>query len=109
MASSEKYIDVLSQITTAPKERFYITGYPRNDSFITKPRNVYFEELMAQKKQCKWIIYMPTHRNFGKETINLDEFKRVDAELQKKNIMMVYKPHFHELKNLLPCCKRKTD
>ena len=26
------------------------------------------------------------------------EFKRVDAELQKRKIMMVYKPHFHELK-----------
>ena len=102
MASSDKYIDVLSGITTAPRERFYVTGYPRNDSFVTKPKNEYFEKLMVQSNQCKWIIYMPTHRNFGKETINLGEFKRADAELQKRKIMMVYKPHFHELKNLLP-------
>lgn len=102
MATSEKYIEVLSGITTVPKERFFITGYPRNDTFVTKPRNVYFEKMMGEQKNSKWMIYMPTHRNFGKEAINLEAFQMVDNELKKRNIYMVYKPHFHELKNLLP-------
>lgn len=102
MGTSQKYIDVFSHYYGIPRERFYLTGYPRNDTFVTKPHNMYIESLMSKHLGCKWIIYMPTHRNFGKESISsIEEFMYVDEMLRKENVYMVYKPHFHELKNVL--------
>lgn len=101
MATSEKYIDVFTKISGTPREQFFITGYPRNDTFVSKPYNIYIMEMINSHPNSKWIIYMPTHRNFGKETISLDDFLWVDKKLKENNIYMVYKPHFHELKNVL--------
>lgn len=101
MATSEKYIDIFTEFSGAPRDRFYISGYPRNDVFVNKPQNTMFECLMSSHPDSKWIIYMPTHRNFGKETISMDGFLGVDKLLREKNVFMVYKPHFHELKNVL--------
>lgn len=101
MATSAKYIDVMHEVTNSPKENFAITGYPRNDTFITKPFNEKIEQLKKERLGSKLIIYMPTHRNFGKESINVDEFYWLDQKLKDNNIVMVYKPHFHELKNVL--------
>lgn len=100
-ASSEKYIDVMNEATSAPKERFIVTGYPRNDTFVHKPQNTNMERLKNNNPDAKFIIYMPTHRNFGKESISVDEFYWLDKKLRENNIIMVYKPHFHELKNVL--------
>ncbi len=100
-ASSEKYIDVMNEATSAPKDRFVITGYPRNDTFVLKPRNTYIEQLREKYKDHKFIIYMPTHRNFGQETIRISDFKWVDDWLRENSIVMVYKPHYHELQNVI--------
>lgn len=102
MASSEKYIDTFTEVFGVARDRFTITGYPRNDTFVTKPHNTYIEELFEKHPTGKWILYMPTHRNFGTETIPLNDFLKVDERLRAENVFMVYKPHFHELKNVLP-------
>lgn len=104
ISTSDLYTKTISELFGVPKERFVLTGYPRNDTLLAGPRNENMEVLRAKHKDCKFIIYMPTHRNFGAEGnkhINLDELKRVDAMLKEKNIIMVYKPHIHELKNFL--------
>ena len=46
---------------------------------------------------------MPTHRNFGTEgqMFGERELKYVDELLKDNQIVMVFKPHFHELKNYL--------
>ena len=46
---------------------------------------------------------MPTHRNFGTEggAFRTEDFMHVDRILQKNHVVMVFKPHFHELKNYL--------
>ena len=101
MASCEKYIDVISEGMGVKEDRFIITGYPRNDTFITKPYNENMVVIKKQHPDCKFIMYMPTHRNFGAESISVDEFYRIDKIFKEKNWIMVYKPHFHELKNIL--------
>ena len=101
MATSEKNIEYFSEIHSTPRENFYITGYPRNDNLFWRPTNAFFENLKIKYSSCKFIIYMPTHRNFGKESIDIQSFISIDNYLKEKRIIMVYKPHFHELKNVL--------
>ena len=100
-STSPKYSEYMSEATLAPLSHFFITGYPRNDAFYSKPRNDYFEELKTRWMGSKLIIYMPTHRNFGKEKIKTDDFLYVDKILRDNNIVMVYKPHYHELKDVI--------
>lgn len=103
-ATSELYVNIISELTDSDPSRFCITGYPRNDTFITKPENADFEALKRKYPGSRFVIYMPTHRNFGKDGnkhINIDNLRQVDKKLAEKNIVMVYKPHFHELKNFL--------
>lgn len=103
-STSELYTNIINELLGVPKEKFVITGYPRNDALVEAPYNQNMEELRRKYNGCKFIVYMPTHRNFGAEGnkhINIDELKRVDKLLNEKNIVMVYKPHIHELKNFL--------
>lgn len=102
MASSEKYIETFSNLFGVSHNRFSITGYPRNDTFIEKPSNSHIENLIGRHRNSRWIIYMPTHRNFGSEAIPIKDFLLVDQRLKEENVFMLYKPHFHELKNVLP-------
>lgn len=104
MSCSQLYTDTIAQLLRVPKERFFLTGYPRNDSFVTRPVNAHLEELRAKNPGKKLLIYMPTHRHFGAEGnahINIEELRRVNDLLKAKEMIMVYKPHFHELKNFL--------
>ena len=58
MATSEKYIDVFHDLHSVPRNRFYITGYPRNDTLFYKPVNQWFETLRKQHPSSKFIIYI---------------------------------------------------
>jgi CDP-glycerol glycerophosphotransferase (TagB/SpsB family) len=104
MSTSELYSKTIGELLQVDPSRFIITGYPRNDTVITKPRNEYIENLKSKNPDAKFIIYMPTHRNFGKDDYlvhNMSELTQVDRILRENNIFMVYKPHIHELKNIL--------
>lgn len=101
MATSDAYIDVLHAATGAAKEKFIVTGYPRNDVFINPPVNDAVKNILSGHTADKYVLYMPTHRNFGKKSVNVDEFYQIDKAFRENNIVMVYKPHFHELKNVL--------
>ena len=104
ISTSELYTNVFNDLLCIPKDRFVITGYPRNDNLVKAPKNEYMESLKEKYNDCKLLMYMPTHRNFGADgnkLINIDELRRVDKMLKDKNLVMVYKPHIHELKNFL--------
>lgn len=101
MATSEAYIDIMHDATAAPKENFIITGYPRNDVFVNTPENSAVKKILDAHPATKYVLYMPTHRNFGTQNVKVDEFIQVDKVFRENNIVMVYKPHFHELKNVL--------
>lgn len=99
-ASSDEYIRAFGNALKIPKERFVVTGYPRNDTFVTKPNNHNLELLKEKYPNDKFVIYMPTHREYGKRPIEVREFDLIDQELRRQNVIMVYKPHFNELRNL---------
>lgn len=100
MATSDKYKEIFSEEYGINPQNFAITGYPRNDIFVTKPYNENMEQLKAKYSDSKFIIYMPTHRAYGKRPIDISEFDTINEKLKQYNIMMVYKPHFNELKNV---------
>lgn len=98
--TSPYFTDTLSAEYFVDKEKFYITGFPRNDTFVRKPDASFMEEIRRKYPDRKLVIYMPTHRNFGEESnpaLSRDSLSEADALLRKQNIMMVLKPHYYEL------------
>lgn len=101
-ATSQLYIDLFKKTQMVPEKQFRLTGYPRNDSFVDKPKNEFIENLISMNKGYRFVVYMPTHRNFGhsgNKHINIEEFQSLDKKLGDYHIKMLYKPHIHELKN----------
>ena len=101
ISTSKKYSEVFSEAYDIESNRFFVTGYPRNDTFVTKPSYKEFTDLKERFPNAKLIIYMPTHRGYGKRPIDVTEFHAINEKLKKHNIVMVYKPHYMELKNVL--------
>ncbi len=104
VSTSELYTNTISSLLGVPKERFVITGYPRNDALLEAPHHPHMDALREKYEGCRFLIYMPTHRNFGaqgNQIINPEAFARLDAMLREKKLVLVFKPHIHELKNLL--------
>ena len=103
MSTSELYSKVRHKLMGIDSDRFFITGYPRNDTFVTKPHNNAVDSLLQQFKEYKKIIYMPTHRNFGKSNdviVDTEELHKVDRILEENKTIMVFKPHFYEMHKL---------
>ncbi len=102
MASSEQNKVTVHEIFGSSLEKTYVTGYPRNDTFQNPVENtMLFERLEKKYPNSKKIIYMPTHRNFGTKApfITCESLIEVDQKFREQNIVMVFKPHLHELKN----------
>lgn len=102
MVSSEHNKGTMMNVFGARAEKSFVTGYPRNDTFVKPLENPrVLESLETKYPNSKKIIYMPTHRNFGTKApfITCESLIEVDKKLKKENIVMVFKPHFHELKH----------
>ena len=98
--TSPYFTETLSAEYFAGKNKFYITGFPRNDTFVRRPKAPFMEELLQKYPGRKFIIYMPTHRNFGAESnpvLSKDSLMEADALLRERDLMMVLKPHYYEL------------
>ena len=103
ITSSKQNSELLKQEFDLDPSHLIITGYPRNDILFRKiESNPIVDELENRCPKSKKIIYMPTHRNFGTRSggFSTQEFLDVDKRLKELNICMLYKPHFHEFKNL---------
>lgn len=88
----------------ADPESIFVVGQPRNDAFVNKPRNKYFEKLRGENPKKKIVCYMPTHRNFGtvnNNPLNVDILLETDKFLAKHNLILILKPHFHEMKHYI--------
>lgn len=112
MVTSEQNRITMKDLVGMPDDHLFITGYPRNDVFVDRKDNsLVISELNKKYPTSKKIIYMPTHRNFGTQgkQFHEEEMLYVDKKLRENNIIMVFKPHFHELKNYLSLEKKLTN
>lgn len=101
-STSDLYTQYINKLLGVELNRFRITGYPRNDALLSNAKNQEVLNILSHYKAKFYFIYMPTHRNFGKDGnkhINIESFSRLDNELKILDAVMVYKPHFHELQH----------
>lgn len=83
--------------------RMFITGQPKDDTFVWKKPNATINQIRLEHPGCKIYVYLPTHRNFGRnsefnDVMSLEQLTLVNEKLKKENIIMIFKPHFHEFK-----------
>lgn len=105
MAASDLYINTYSNYIFGhiPNKQFYLTGLPRNDSFIKKEKNDFIYSFEKNHPNGKLICYMPTHRGFGEfpsGMLSKEILEKINDFLVPRNIYMILKPHFHELKRI---------
>ena len=103
MAASEEAKKKYAKSFYVPEENFYITGQPKDDTFVNIKNSEYINELREKHPNTKIAVYLPTHRNFGKsevisDVMSIETLKKVNQQLAEKNIVMIFKPHFHEFK-----------
>lgn len=104
MTSSEQNSKTMQDLMGYEDGQAFATGYPRNDIFVnTSEISDVRKDLDQKYPDCKKIIYMPTHRNFGTQGAEFSEkdMLLLDHRLREHRIVMVFKPHIHELKNYL--------
>lgn len=104
MASSAQNKTILQELFGMDEKQIFVTGYPRNDCFtMIQDKHPVIADLDKQFPNCKKVIYMPTHRNFGTEGVAFSESEllELDRKLNEARVVLVFKPHFHELKNYM--------
>lgn len=103
MCASEEAKQKYMRSFNVPEEMFYITGQPKDDAFANLKSSPYIDEIRKNHPEAKIAVYMPTHRNFGKnyaisDETSIETLEKVNKKLADKNIVMIFKPHFHEFK-----------
>lgn len=99
--------EVKKKFETAFKARsnqIYIKGQPRNDVFIRPYGNEYICDLKSKHPGAKIACYLPTHRNFGttdNNPLTPETLLATDNFLRQHNIILILKPHFHEMKHYI--------
>lgn len=100
IATSENMRSRISESQMIPKEKVFITGFPRDDEFYELNKN--FSSLSSEKN----VLYAPTWRN----GLSLTEFfpfkdfdlKRLDSFLEAHEITITLRPHIKEAASLVP-------
>lgn len=103
MTSCNEAIKKYSEAYGIDLGRMFITGQPKDDTFVVFRENKWISQIRLSKPMCKIIVYLPTHRGFGRhEKENMHSFEKlveVNRYLSSNNIVMIFKPHFHEFQN----------
>lgn len=103
MTACEEAVRKYARAYNISPERMFVTGQPKDDTFVWLFDNEFVTEIRKSHPGCKIIVYLPTHRSFGKhECENMLEYRKlmsVNEKLKAENIVMIFKPHFHEFKN----------
>ena len=91
-SSSSKVTSIYKSAFRMNERNILEVGQPRNDYFISEHIN----PLRQQYKQSKIVVYLPTHRNSGKTTIDLEKIFDLDdlnKLLQESNAFLIIKKH----------------
>lgn len=101
MLSSETNKFTIQKLYHVPNDHCVITGYPRCDILVErKVESNVIDELETAYPCHKKLMYMPTHRNFGKSqglNFSREDLVRVNDFLKENRYVLVFKPHMHEM------------
>ena len=100
IATSKKTKEFLIQSFEVPAEKVLITGQPRNDILFDKNISDKLKNKLGHKSKERFILYIPTWRNFGQNESFLDNIidslfndKTYMNELKEQGIKLYIKPH----------------
>jgi CDP-glycerol glycerophosphotransferase (TagB/SpsB family) len=99
ICTGEMFYEITKSAFRITDDHIFINGYPRNDMFLGNEPE-FLQKAHSEGK--KVIIYLPTHRNYGMKQLKnpFDEVGSVNEFCENNNLLMLYKPHFHEMKNM---------
>lgn len=103
-STSNYYNNIYNELYGIPLKNFCITGYPRNDALVNDVRSVVFNELENESQGYIPVIYMPTHRNYGKDfdaDFIINGLMTINDRLKESSILFYLKPHPNEAQMLL--------
>ena len=105
IAASQEAKNKLTTAFRAPPERVAVTGYPRTDSLFGfgRERSPLLDRLDDLKKKRFVIgLYMPTHRQEGKQSIRclVDDIGKIEPQLAELRVVLLVKLHFWHLQEL---------
>lgn len=94
------YSKAINKLYGVPFENMITCGYTRCDVSSAYSSCAYIDEIKRRYNVRKVILYLPTHRNFGKD---FDDnfvsmgFRCISKKLNEKNVCLLYKPHPNEV------------
>lgn len=91
VATSETIANIYESAFRRPKKQILCLGQPRNDVFFKPREKQYF-------KGKKVILYAPTHRKEGKESMKLSKLFQLDkwnAFCEEHDYYLIIKKHFY--------------
>ena len=94
------YVKEHRQITKSiPDNNIIVSGYARNDVFFDAGLRVGKNEIVDKiKNGRKAVVYMPTHRNDGKELMSMDTIlplKKIQSICEKQGLVFIIKKHYY--------------
>lgn len=110
MLSSELSIRVMMPTMSLTREQYSDFGLCRNDNLLNKEHFSNLKNKLLSTvsyKANKIFIYIPTHRDYEKETLDVTrslfgysiDLKQLDAVLRAEGIIIICKIHPHQNKN----------
>lgn len=102
IVSSDEVKEKFKTAFMIKENQIYVAGQPRNDSFVRATESQFINGLKSTHPDAKIVCYLPTHRNFGttkNNPLTPDILLETDKYLREKNIVLILKPHTHEMDN----------
>lgn len=94
VCTSESYANFYKSAFRTSRDKVLNIGQARNDYFFMNTPNQYKEEFAGKKI----IVYMPTHRQEGKKSMNMYhilDLSSINAVLGKHDAVLIIKKHFY--------------
>ncbi len=103
ISNSDFYTRFFSRVYQIPENHFIKCGFPRCDKTVIEKDSELIEKI--KKEGYKYVgLYLPTHRNWGKDFDNsyiTNGLRCLDRKLNGKSICVLFKPHPNEVEKFI--------
>lgn len=105
ITNSKFFMPFLKSAFNLPEEKILKIGLPRNDALFYKKEEKLINKIRKDFPNSKILLYMPTFRTSAWTKKVFDPFsskflfdeEKLHEILVRKNVVLVYKPHFYDL------------
>lgn len=99
MVPSKIFVNRCVESCEADEKKIFITGQPRTDVILSQKKVRFFEKIRNKIGDKKLILYVPTHRDYGRgeDRLSNEQWEKLDTQLNDNNCILFFKPHPLEL------------